>query len=102
MIDTAVEQPLPLAVLARKVPNRDGKRGVNVSTMWRWIQRGIHGVRLESLLIGGIRMSTEQALARFFERTTAAASGEVPPAQTSKQRERAINKAEADLAEMGM
>jgi uncharacterized protein DUF1580 len=102
MIDVTLEQPLPLAVLARKVPNRHGKRGVNVSTIWRWIQRGVHGVRLESVLIGGIRMSTEPALSRFFSATTAAANGEPAPIPTDKQHQRAIAAAEKELAEAGI
>ncbi len=102
MIDTTLEHPVPLSVLAREVVNREGRRGVNVSTLWRWIQRGIHGVRLESTLVGGIRMSTRQALARFFAATTAAADGTTSPVRTNRQRERSIAAAEKEWAAEGL
>lgn len=102
VIDTTLEHPAPLSVLAREVINREGRKGVNVSTVWRWIQRGIHGVRLESTLVGGIRMSTREALARFFAATTAAADSTTPPVRTSRQRERQISAAEKELADAGI
>ena len=102
MIDTTLEEPVPLAVLAREVVNRGGRRGINVSTVWRWIQRGIHGVRLESILVGGIRMSSREALARFFAATTAAANGKQTPVRTSRQRQRDIAAAEKELEAAGI
>ena len=102
MIDTTQEQPLPLALLSREVTNRDGDRGINVSTMFRWIQRGVKGVRLETVMIGGIRMSSREALARFFQATTRAANGEAPAVSTPKQRERAIAEAAAELQASGI
>lgn len=102
MIDTAVEQPVPLAVVAREVPNREGRRGINISTLWRWIQRGIKGQRLESVMVGGIRMTSREALQRFFTATTAAADGNKPTVRTNAQRQRAIDEAEAELSAAGI
>jgi Protein of unknown function (DUF1580) len=102
VIDTTLEQPLPVAVLAREVTNREGRRGVNVSTFWRWMLRGVKGVRLESIMVGGIRMSSREALARFFIATTAAANGESAPAVTTIQRQRQIEQAERELAKAGI
>lgn len=50
--------------------------GIHPSTLHRWRQRGIRGVRLETLLIGGARYTSTEALSRFFAATTAAADGE--------------------------
>jgi hypothetical protein len=98
MFDTTAEQPLPLAILAREVPNRRGKRGINCATVWRWTMKdNKYGVRLESVVIGGVRMSSREALARYIERTTAAANGEPVPVRTSRQREAAIRAAEREL-----
>jgi hypothetical protein len=30
-------------------------RGVSVSTVWIWTLRGVRGVKLETLMVGGIR-----------------------------------------------
>jgi hypothetical protein len=98
------EDLLPLAMAAREVPNRHGSRGIHVATLWRWACRGVRGVRLETVLIGGIRQTSRQALQRFIERTTAAANGEaVPPAPTSSaSRREAIEAAERELAAEGI
>src|SRR5687767_3852118 len=96
-IDLSVEEAKPLSVLARSVPNRSGKRGICASTIWRWSLRGIRGVRLETVVIGGIRMSTDAALSRFFVATTAAANGEQAPAVTGKRRAKEIEAAEREF-----
>jgi len=100
VIDINLEDPVPLAILAREIPNRQGRRGVNASTTWRWVLRGINGQRLESVMVGGIRMSSREALARFFAATTSAANGDSPVTlRNSKQREANDARADSELAE---
>lgn len=101
MIDATEEHPIPLSLAAREVPNRHGKRGISVPTVWRWCSRGIKGVRLETTMIGGTRMTSREAVARFFERLTAAANGSAPR-QTPAKQKRAISQAEAELAKAGI
>ncbi len=84
------ESLLTLSAAAREMPNSRGGRGVNVSTLWRWVQRGSHGVRLESVMIGGIRYTSREALERFVAATTAAADGTAIPTRTSRQRQAAM------------
>jgi hypothetical protein len=62
------EQKLSLNNLAQR-------EGVNVSTAWRWVLRGVRGIRLESYCAGGRRYTTEPAWVRFCEATTAVAHG---------------------------
>jgi len=102
VIDVANEQVIPLAAGAREVPNRDSGRGVNVSTIWRWALKGSRGVKLETVFVGGIRMTSREALQRFYQRVTAAADGEPAPVYTDKQRERAIQQAKATLEAAGI
>ena len=52
-----------------------GKR-LHQSTFQRWRLRGVRSVKLVSILIGGERYSSEEALQRFFAATTAAADGQ--------------------------
>ena len=99
MFDVLDESLIPLAVAAREIPNRKGGLGVDVATVWRWTLKGIKGIRLESVMAGGIRQTSREAIRRFFERLTAAADGaSVAVIRTSKQRERAIAAAERELA----
>jgi len=37
----------------------------NLSTVWRWITAGVHGVRLEAVRLGGCRFSSREAVQRF-------------------------------------
>ncbi|MGI9326730.1 MAG: DUF1580 domain-containing protein [Pseudomonadales bacterium] len=76
------------------------REGVAVPTVWRWRQKGCRGVRLETFVIGAKRFTTEEAFARFVERTTAVADGEVtvPAIQSSRQREAAANRTIDELA----
>ena len=53
----------------RSLPGRP-----HVSTGYRFITRGCRGVFLESILVGGRRFTSRQALLRFVDAVTAAAS----------------------------
>lgn len=78
-----------------------GKR-IHPSTFHRWRLRGVRGVKLASILIGGERYSSEEALQFFFDETTAAADGVNRPARTSTQREREIEQAERACEQAGI
>jgi Protein of unknown function (DUF1580) len=52
-----------------------GKR-IHPSTFQRWRLRGVRGVKLASILVGGERYSSEESLQTFFAATTAAADGQ--------------------------
>jgi hypothetical protein len=39
----------------------------NSTTLTRWSRRGVYGIRLETLRIGGRRYTSKQAIARFLE-----------------------------------
>jgi hypothetical protein len=101
MIDVANEDVIPLSAAAREVPNRDAGRGVNISTVWRWALKGSRGVKLETAFVGGIRMTSREALQRFYAAVTAVANGETAPATTGK-RQKQIEAAEKELAAAGI
>ena len=52
MIDHEAEQLLTLTAAAKLLPGRP-----NVATLWRWRTAGIRGVKLETFLFGGRRMT---------------------------------------------
>lgn len=100
-IDVTQETPITLASAARlKIWGKP--KGINASTIWRWYSKGVGGVRLETVVIGATRHTTEEACLRFIEATTAAANGERTTTSTSARRQKAIDAAEKELAEMGV
>lgn len=97
MGDLLSEHRITLTELARQ-------ECVSVPTTWRWRQKGVRNVYLETFMIGGRRCTTQEAFARFVEATTAAADGPQPSSRprTNRQREAAIRRAEARLAKAGI
>lgn len=71
----------------------------HVSTIWRWIERGVGGHRLPCFKIGGHRYISRTDLESFI---MAISGTNAPKSVTSKQRVKAIAKADAELAEFGL
>ena len=85
---------------ARNIPRlrRDGKRP-DIATLWRWWARGVRGVKLDTWLIGGRRVTTEIAVNEFLDRLSAGQST-TAPSPTHRQRE--IAAAQTRLAAAGI
>lgn len=79
MIDIHTEELLELSKVPANLERRTGKR-LNLSTIYRWINRGIAGVQLETILVGGNRFTSAQALNRFFTQSTLAKQGKLSKA----------------------
>jgi len=47
----------------------------HTATKWRWALRGVKGVKLETVMIGAIRFTSEEAIARFLAKL----NGEAQP-----------------------
>jgi hypothetical protein len=97
MIDIKSDELLTFSQAAKRLPGRP-----HSSTIWRWHMRGVRGIRLETVLIGGRRYTSVDALQLFVEQTTASADGTPVPSRTSGQRRRAIAAAKQDLEEAGI
>lgn len=97
MIDVDVEEPLSLPDAAKSLPGRP-----SLCTLHRWARRGIGNQRLETVLVGGRRFTSREALQRFIEQRTAAAEGQPIRTRTTRQREAAIRRAERELADNGI
>ena len=69
-IDPLSEPTLSLTQAARRLPRLRAGRPVHPSTVWRWALTGLRGIRLETVLVGGVRVTSEAALRRFFDRAT--------------------------------
>ena len=104
-IDIQTEQVITPAKAAQLCPERRSGVRPNVATLWRWMQHGVRGIKLESLMCGATRCTSVEALQRFFDRLTEAADAEqtapVIPPPVSKSRSKAIEAAERRLARAG-
>jgi hypothetical protein len=97
MCDILSERLLTLPETARLLPGH-----VHVSTIHRWRLRGAKGIKLETVLIGGRRYTSREAVARFAAAVTAARDGLPPLLRTPKQREKAIAQSERELKAAGI
>ena len=76
MIDLRQEQLIPIREVPRLLPARRTGRHVHISAVYRWMTRGIRGVRLEAAKVGGATYTSVEALQRFSERLSARAMGD--------------------------
>ena len=67
----------------------------DVSTVYRWLNSG----KLESVMIGGRRWTSLEAIARFVDCST---NGSATPSEVSERRKQEIAKAEAKLEASGI
>ncbi len=69
-LDIEEERLIPLKEAAQHLPRRNGKR-THYSTVFRWATKGARGRKLDTVLIGGMRYTSMEALHRFTTATTA-------------------------------
>ncbi len=63
MVDPKCEHLCRLTAVPSALPSRP-----HLATVWRWGLHGVRGVKLETLLIGGVRYTSDEAVARFISR----------------------------------
>lgn len=98
MNDLLQEHRISLTNLAKR-------ENVALPTTWRWARKGVKGIKLETVNIGGRRYSSLEAFGRFVDRTTAAADGEQQPAihsVTNRQLAARANSTDAALKKHGV
>lgn len=86
MIDMEKEPLITLAQATTYVPQRRGKK-VHVTTLWRWVTLGHHGIHLDALKSPGGWFTSVAAVQRFL---AAVARRELPNQEQAKRREREI------------
>jgi hypothetical protein len=111
MIDWQSEDIITFAQAADTLPRRRRGQKTHVSTIYRWALSGSKGIVLESLVTPSGRVTSKEALARFFEALTERQAGAIGGGQpqprprvsvrTRAQRQRASAEAGRNLAEMG-
>jgi hypothetical protein len=94
MINLQHSQLLTLAEASNLLPGRP-----SVATLWRWRKKGVRGRILTSVTIGGRVYVTIASLEKFAE---VHGQHTLPQMRSPARRERAITRAEQDLAEAGI
>ncbi len=83
MIDVERDDLIPVRAIAEQ---RLGK-AISPATLWRWIRQGCHGVRLEVVVVGGVRYTTAAAFGAFIRGQTAAVLGHISPEPSGERSE---------------
>lgn len=90
-IDWSKERVLTFKEAAASLPQLRGRK-VHVGTVYRWSSRGLRGVRLETIRIGGTVCTSREALQRFFARLSGDAVTEPRPSVAQEMVQRALEK----------
>lgn len=89
MIDLERETLLPLREVPKRLPPRPNSKRLHISAVYRWVQRGVRGVVLETVRVGGTTYTSVEALQRFAE-AQSRGSLPAPAAPQPQARQRAI------------
>lgn len=104
MIDIESDQLIELSNLPTYLEKRIKKR-LNLATIYRWRQRGIAGIYLETVLVGGKPFTSISALNSFFAQSQLAKQGKLSTAtKEGIKRARLIRERqlEAEAKELGI
>jgi hypothetical protein len=63
--DSDPDRQISLTQASRLPEVQCNGHGPNVATLWRWTVKGVRGIKLESSLVGGRRVTTPAAVRRF-------------------------------------
>lgn len=67
-IDISCEELVPIRDVPKRLPTKPGGKRVHISAVYRWMKKGVRGVKLDSVCIGGTRYTSVEALQRFVDR----------------------------------
>ncbi len=79
-----------------------GRGSIALQTLHRWRLRGVRGVKLETCLCGGLRMTSREAISRFLAAQNAPKDQPALAPITATQRQRQNAAARQALAEIGI
>jgi hypothetical protein len=108
VIDLTCEEPISLTAACRLVPPARSGKKTHLSTLLRWINPGSRApsgelVRLEAIRLGNRWFTTAAALQRFAAALTPQpADSPTRSPRTTEQRQRATERAAAQLDQLGL
>ena len=65
MINIGNEELIPIRQVPAILPPRATEKRAHVTTVYRWINHDLRGVKLDSLKVGGTTYTSTEALQRF-------------------------------------
>ena len=98
-IDLEKEQLITFGQAARLLPKSSRPTYV---TWWRWWRHGVRGVKLETVLIGGKRLTSRPAMQRFADALSARHADSFPAGCSPLRRERDRRTADVQLRRHGI
>lgn len=96
MINFEQEQAITINQAAQIIPGRP-----NPATVWRWINTGVRGFRLEAVPCGGRWFTSKEAIDRFLAAMASRAGQDVTVTESAAKKAR-IKRAEQKLAAAGI
>src|SRR4051794_18207489 len=93
---------LTFADAARRLPPLRSGRPVNPATLWRWPSRGLAGVRLEIVRVGGTACTSEAALRAFFAAVDESKKKSNATTPVGQAAETNASRAAAELDDLGI
>ena len=101
LIEIENEKLLSLREAAKRIPSTRSGRAIHVATVYRWINRGVDGVKLEAVRVGGGLFTSVESLQRFADRCSAETAA-ISPNKSTARRSHQLKKAEAELDQEGI
>jgi hypothetical protein len=98
MIDLESENVFTLTEAVKHLPRRNSGRRQHPSTVVRWAKKGLRGVQLETIRVGGTLCTSLEALQRFCN----ALSGGQTHQPTTQQASTAAKRADEALTALGI
>lgn len=98
MIDIEHEKLIAIHDVPKVLPPDHNRKRIHKSAVYRWMQRGRGGVRLEWIKIGGTRYTSLEALQRFADactRSETSTASEPSQIQSPQQARRRVERAAA-------
>ena len=92
----SIRDAMPLSRASDFIPGNP-----HVATLWRWVSKGVRGVKLSVVRVGGRTMVTPDSIETFLNRLNAADEPQ-SPSITAGQRRRQSEAARRELAEIGI
>ncbi len=68
MIELRTETLIALRDAPKHLPARPGGKRLHISAVYRWITKGVAGIVLEAVRVGGTTYTSLEALQRFADR----------------------------------
>ena len=96
MIDISTEELLLIRDVPGFLPPRPNGKRVHVSAIYRWLAKGVRGMKLEAIKLGGSTYTSREALQRFAERQSRPAESTALEPACGLARQREIERAERE------